>query len=157
MNAVDNPGTTWAHDNIGSGGYTAEYVADSIITTALAGEPRNHIVVLFNLGVNSFGTAIEADWIADVETIVDAVHARWPQASVYLARPWKQGYDAVADDYADWIDTIVAARTFCYVGHDERVWLKGGDNGATMTYDGIHYSSAGQAECAAQWATVLGY
>jgi hypothetical protein len=40
---------------------------------------------------------------------------------------------------------------------DERVWLEGGDDGATMTTDGVHYSSAGQTACAAAWQTVLGY
>lgn len=59
---------------------------------------------------------------------------------------------------AGWIDAIIADYPGrCYAGHDERIWLEGGDNGATMTYDGTHYSAAGQAECVNQWKTILGY
>jgi len=50
----------------------------------------------------------------------------------------------------------VARPGVAYLGHDERVWLEGGDDGATMTTDGRHYSAAGQAECAAQWRSVIG-
>lgn len=123
----------------------------------LAAERSNHTAVLFNLGVNDFGAATEAGWKADVQYIAAAVHARWPQALFYLMRPWKQGHNATADTYAGWIADIVAGCSYCRSGPDERSWLKGADDGATNTTDGIHYSAAGQAAAAAQWKTTLGY
>ena len=33
--------------------------------------------------------------------------------------------------------------------------LEGGDDGATMTSDGIHYSAAGLAEVIAQWSAII--
>ncbi len=114
--------------------------------------------VLLNWGVNyDDATADEATWKANYLAIIDKVHAKAPLAAVYLMRPWKVGYDARAAVLHGWIDDIVAARAFTYVGPDEAVWLEGGDDGATNTADGIHYSAAGQTACAAQWATVLGY
>jgi len=35
--------------------------------------------------------------------------------------------------------------------------LSGGDDGATYTSDGVHYSNAAQTVCAAQWMTAMGY
>jgi lysophospholipase L1-like esterase len=115
--------------------------------------------VIINLGVNDIKVTmpVEATWKTNFLTVLDEVHARHPYARVYLMRPWKRGYSAQADTMAGWIDDIVASRSFLHLGPDERVWMEGGDDGATMTTDGLHYSAAGYAECAAQWQTVLGY
>lgn len=156
FNTAAAPSPQFGGDNIGVGASTAAFWA-TFISTALSTQPDNHVIIPFNIGVNDFGSAIEADWIADVLTVIDACHARWPALNFYLMRPWKRGFNATADTFAGWIDTIVAARTFAHLGPDERVWLKSADDGATMTTDGIHYSVAGEAECAVQWQTVLGF
>lgn len=143
-------------DDVGVGASTAGYWHTNI-DSVLAGQPDNHTSILLNLGVNDFGVATQAAWIADMEYVLDAVHARWPQALVYLMYPWKQSFDSTATTYHGWIDTIIAARTFSRAGPDEAVWLKGADNGATNTTDGIHYSTAGQAAAATQWQTTLGH
>jgi hypothetical protein len=114
-------------------------------------------VVLVNATVNSIG-AVGLQWQTDLAYIVDAMHTKYPSALVYIAKPWRQGYDAQCDTLAGYIDTIIAARAgWAFAGHDERVWLKGADDGATMTYDGIHYTAVGNTEAASQWQTALGY
>jgi len=106
----------------------------------------------------SGGLPAEVTWEADYEAILDAIHAKWPTVRVYIMRPWDRGHDADAAIVSGWITTIQTARSsFVTVGPDEAVWLKGADNGATMTTDGVHYSAAGNAEAAIQWQAVLGY
>ena len=160
INGLAAPSPQYSGDNIGAGATTAGFWATNI-DTRLALDPHadkdNHVIVPYSIGVNDFGTATEAQWIADVETVADVVHARWPAALFYISRPWKRGFDATADTYAGWIATILAARSFCRSGDDERVWLKGSDDGATNTTDGVHYSAAGQIEKAAQMKALLGY
>lgn len=117
-------------------------------------------VVLVNIGVNDQAQdTTQAVFEAGLASALDTVHAAFPSAVCYVAYPWSIGQgDAKANAMAGWIDTVLAARgPWALPGHDERVWLKGADNGATMTTDGVHYSVAGNAECAAQWQTVLGY
>jgi hypothetical protein len=156
INAVTSPSPVFSGDNVAVGAVGADDVASSIAAT-LAAQPNNHTIICYNIGVNDFGVATEAAWIADVQAVADAIHTRWPAAVFYVMRPWKAGFDSTADTYAGWIDTIAASRTFIELGPDERVWLKGGDNGATNTMDGIHYSAAGQTACAAAWQTTLGF
>ncbi len=152
----------WASYNGAAGGQTV-VSALTVMDATLAALPDDFVrgdysAVLLNWGANDVGSLpAEATWEADYLAIIDKVHAKAPNAKVYLMRPWRRGYDAEAATLHGWIDTIVAARAFTYVGPDEAVWMKGADNGAAMTTDGIHYSTAGQAECAAQWKTVLGY
>ncbi len=126
----------------------------------LAGRPE-HVAALVNIGVNDFGTSSPGpsvtQWIADMTTVIDAVHAQWPDALVFLMRPWKRGFDARADQFAAAIDIIIAARDFTRLGPDERIWLKGSDNGTTNTTDGIHYSVAGESACVDAWLHSLGY
>ena len=155
LNVATSPTADWTRTDIAVSGQTAEWFADNI-ASVLSPVTTGQSHVLFNMGVNSFGAA-EADYKADVLTIADAIHARWPAAVIYMMRPWKRGFDATADTHAGWINDLVASRTFIELGPDERSWLKGADDGVTMTTDGIHYSAAGQAECADQWQTTLGY
>lgn len=114
---------------------------------------------LLNLGSNDLaaGTA-ETPFKADLGTILDAVHAWDATTHIHVSYPWRRGYDAAADSMAAWIDEVVAARaTFAEIGDDERAWMKGADDGATMSSDGVHYSTAGQAEKVAQELTEFGY
>lgn len=157
LNVAAAPSTAFALTNIGAAASTAAYWAAGI-DAALAAINTNHSVVLVNIGVNDFGVATEAAWKADMAYTLDAVHTRWPHAAVYLMRPWKRGFNATADTYATWIaDLIVTRSSWLFSGPDERSWLKGADDGATMTTDGIHYSVAGEAEAPEQWLTTLGY
>lgn len=155
----------WRNHDGGIGGSTAASMTLTIGST-LAGFPDDmasgdYRAILVNVGANDMGDpavmANEAAWESYYLTVIDAARAKAKRADIYLMRPWRRGYDAQAATLKTWIDNIVAARAFTYVGPDEAVWLKGADDGAAMTTDGVHYSTAGNVECAAQWQTVLGY
>jgi hypothetical protein len=112
--------------------------------------------ILCNLGVNDYAQSKTYDSVrVSWEYVVEAFHAKWPNAVIFLMRVW--GWEGSA---ASWppnlaIDYIVDTYSYVYAGPDEGVWLRGSDEGATMTYDAIHYSEAGQAECAVQWRNIL--
>jgi lysophospholipase L1-like esterase len=114
-------------------------------------------IITINLGANDVSALpAEATWKADMTAIVDALRAKWSAATIYIARPWRRDYGTECNTLATWIAAIVATYpSNVYVGMDERVWLEGGDDGATMTTDGIHYSAAGQTAAAAAWAAVI--
>ena len=88
---------------------------------------------------------------------IDILQTKWPAAKIYCVQTWIRGKNGEAATMAGWINTIVAARANTFVGHNETVWLEGGDDGATMTSDGVHYSAAGNVEAAVQWKATLGY
>jgi lysophospholipase L1-like esterase len=134
-------------------------IRKSSIDSELASIPLAADYILCNFGANDVtDTPNETYWNTNYQYIIDALHAKWPTAKIYLAKAWRRNYDAWCDTLAGRIDTLIAANPgVCFAGHDERVWLEGGDNGVTMTVDGVHYSTAGEAECAAQWQTILGY
>jgi lysophospholipase L1-like esterase len=118
----------------------------------------NHVFI--NLGVNDWvsGLPNETTWKANYQTIIDAVHAKFADAKIYIVKPWSRNHNSDAVTVAGWIDDIIAANSgVVFAGHDESGWLKGADDGATMTSDGVHYSTAGNAECISQWETVLGF
>jgi hypothetical protein len=154
-------GQTWKEIIIAaSGSSSATWTAGDpkLIDSTLANRYGSPAAILYNLGVNdvSAGTN-EATFKANTLYIIDALHARFPNAQIYLARVWKAGEDAGCAALNGWIDYVITQRTFCHAGHDESVWAKGADNGATMYVDGPHYSAAGKTECANQWKTVMGY
>lgn len=143
-----------------NGGTVATMKARVDADLAALTNPITPAYLLFNLGVNdvSQGLPAEATWKANAGYILDAFHTRWPSINVYVMKVWdRQGPQNDLDTLNTWIDAVVAARVgWAHVGPNEQVWLEGGDDGATMTYDGVHYSASGNAACAAQWKTVLG-
>lgn len=158
--SLNNAGTCklWQErpSKIAVGGTTVEYWATNIATW-LASAVGTPDYVLINLGVNEMASLpAEATWENNYQIVIDAVKTKYPQALIWLVRPWKRGYTAAANTIAGWIDTIVSSNLgVVYVGPDERIWLEGGDDGATMTTDGIHYSDAGVVEASNQWSTIL--
>jgi lysophospholipase L1-like esterase len=114
-------------------------------------------VVLLNFGVND-GAATEEDWKAQYGYILDQMHARWPNATLYVARWWSRGATARANTSAGWVADIVAARSgWCHLGIDERIFLENGDDGVTYTSDGTHPNAAGYELTATKWREVLDY
>lgn len=149
----------WIVTNKGVSGATVASQATAVTTTVkdLPGDTSSYVAVLISLGVND-GFPAEATWKANYQTILDAVHAKLPSALVYLTRPWRTTGGTHWDDLATWIGDLVALNAFARVGDDERVWLEGGDAGATNTSDGVHISiPAGQAAAVTAKKTVLGY
>lgn len=152
----------WRVNNLGLGGTTVENWADTYITSQLAtvGANNGTRFVLVNIGVNDIanGLPAEATWRADFGVVLDAIHAKYPNALVYSMRPWMIGQDAASTTLAGWIAAEEATRAaWALPGPDEQVWAKAGDNGATNYSDAVHYSVAGNAACVTAWETVLGY
>lgn len=115
--------------------------------------------VLVNLGINGVIGAGEAATKADFQTIINACVSRWPACKVYLTKIWNRATaDADLNTFAGWIDDLVSANpTNVFVGIDERTVIEGGDDGATNTTDGTHYSAAGATAAAVAWQAVMGY
>lgn len=114
----------------------------------------------FNWGANEMGDVLpaEATWKANYLAILDGVHTLWPNCACFLTRPWSRGNLTKANTLATWISDIQAARsTFVTQGDDERVWMEGGDDGVTMTTDGVHLSTAGQTGKARAAQIAMGF
>lgn len=129
------------------------------ITTDLANSTGTPTAILVNIGSND-ATALpaEATWKANLATVLDAMHAKWSGATVYVMRPWRRGYGSECNSMATWIADVLSGRSaWAFAGPDERVFLENGDNGATYTSDGIHPNVAGYALTATQWQTAMGY
>ncbi len=140
---------------IAVGGRTVATAQDAI-DAELAVASGTPDVILFNLGKNDVGGAlVEANWKADLGYILDAMHTKWASATVVIMRAWRQGYEAECDNLATWINTVIASRSWCALGPDERVFLENGDDGATYTSDGIHPNDAGSRITATQWALYI--
>jgi len=130
-----------------------EYIAAHPIIDDLNSE----YIFLINSPCGSAAT--EAEFKADLSYIIDAILIKYPTAKIYIPNgQWNRDDEVRCILYRAWTDDVIALYPGqCFAGHKENIWKEGGDNGATMTYDGGHYSAAGDAECAAQWLTILGY
>lgn len=149
---------TYALGSINVNGLRAIYDSNPLDTSLRVTD------VLLNIGVNDVtDSAISATWQTDMNAILDALHTAYPTARIGVMRIWKR-----TDGHATWaakiatiddtyIPACIAGRSYCYLGPDERVWLENGDNGTTLTDDGIHANVAGRAVEAAQWKAVMGY
>ena len=162
LNALDSvSGERWEWYNGGVPGATVASARASI-TTILAAIPYTsdpHVEVLAQWGANDVGALpAEATWKANYLAIIDAVSAKWPQAKVRIAKPWRRGYAPQCNTLAGWIEDIVAARPgVAFVSDDEREWLENGDDGATRTSDGVHPNAAGLVIESAVKLAALGY
>jgi hypothetical protein len=153
-------GATWASSYYAAGSTTLDYAATTGLSSIVAQVPATaglEVICVINWGVNEMAAMpSKADWKADYQTIIDAIVAKNAMAKCILTKPWYVGKDSEAATMAGWVDEIVAENPgVAYAGHNEGVWLKGSDNGATMTSDGVHYSTAGHAECSDQLLAII--
>ena len=134
-------------------------VLEAAVLAGLPAEWQTPRWCTINIGANDVASLpAAATWKASLTSIIDAVRAKWPNALVYVAKPWRRSYGAECTTLAGWITTVIGTYSSgVYAGPDENTWLENGDDGATYTSDGIHYSAAGETECAAEWQTILGY
>jgi hypothetical protein len=135
--------------------------ADAAVTNLAKYHNRTEypLRVLISLGGNDvLALPAEATFKANYQAIISKLVAKWPNIKIYLTKPWRRTYGAECLTVAGWVDYIVSQNPgVVFVGHDENVWMEGGDDGATMSSDGTHYSAAGNAEVINQWKTALGY
>lgn len=131
------------------------------IDSDLASRTDTPDYVLYNVGANDVpAMPTQAQWQADTLYIWDAIHAKWPNAKIFVMKVWVRNQTANNNTYDDtWLPAAVALRSsFVYLHSalDERVFLENGDNGATYTSDGVHPNHAGYMLTAAKWHTALG-
>ncbi len=147
--------------NTGVGGRTVQTTVDNL-TTALPASRLDDPFLLINLGVNdALALPSQSAWVANYLTIIDAAIARWPGVHIYIMRVWGEPRAVNCAVINGWIDGLITARPAnVFYGPDETIWLQGNDDGATMTYDGIHYRDAGapgigEGTCVIQWYALL--
>lgn len=140
-----------------AGGRTTA-TAKAAVDAELAAKDGTPDYILYNLGANDVtAMPVQATWETNTAYILDAMHAKWPLAHIYLMRVWVQGQATNCNTLATWQDNVLASRSaWAHAGPDERIFLENGDNGATYTADGIHPNHAGYVLTAAQWKTALG-
>lgn len=138
------------------GGYTIAQLA-TLVSANVGTEYTTPRYATINIGANDMNPLPSATtWKGNLTTIINTLRDKWPSILIYVAKPWRQGEDADSTTMAGWIDTVIATyASGVYAGPNESVWLKGSDDGATNTTDGIHYSVAGNTACAAQWLAVM--
>lgn len=145
------------------------YAVPGVTTATVAGNIQSYLdgfvevekvpeSVLINLGSNDLvyingGSVNQASWTANMGTILDAVHTKWPTANVYLMRvynsDWPTEQTALDDTY---IPAVLVGRTaWAFVGPDERTFLPGNVS------DNTHPNATGYDLTAAEWQTVMGY
>jgi hypothetical protein len=123
-----------------------------LIDADLAAITTQHDRVLFNLGVNDIavGLPAQAQWESDAGYILDAFHAKFPLAKVYVMRVYNQAYPAESDTLDGWVGNVVAARPgWALLGPDERTFLPGN------LADDVHPTDAGYVLTAQQWRSVV--
>ena len=148
--------------NTGGYNHAGDEVDDlkAVIDGNLAAATHTPEYVLVNTGANDVlhGNTNWTQMIADYGYILDAIHAKWADCMLKVAKIWTR--NAVSDqDYFDdvVIPTVLSTRPWASVGMDERIVIKADDDGATYTTDGTHYSTAGLTVVANAWKSAIGY
>lgn len=105
--------------------------------------PERVSIVLMNWGVNDLdGPLTQSTWESQYSQIVEWAHAVYPNAKIYLAYPWRRGYDSECTVLHQWIDSVIASHSaYTFAGVDEAIVIKGNDDGAAATTDGVHHSN----------------
>lgn len=155
---------TWPDGTLARGGLALS-VLRTYIDADLAtmdGPPTANVQQIFvDATVNGMligGGGVVPQWQTDLAYIVDALHTKYPNATVYIDKPCQRGVGGDCNTLAGYIDTIIAARSpWALAGLDERTWLENGDDYATYTADGVHYNAAGHARKAALLKALIGY
>lgn len=143
-------------------GFTTASIAGSIAAdlAALIAGPSPDFV-LINTGANDVvAMPTQAAWKANMRTILRAIHVKYPSALIRVMRIWRRGQLTNCNSLATWTNDLIAEPEFTpyvAVGPDERVFLEGGDDGATYAPDGVHPNHAGYILTAAEWQANMGY
>lgn len=117
-------------------------------------------IICVNIGINDVAgptTPPEAPWKANLTSILDSLTTKWPAADIFVAKPWRVATDSESAAVAGYIDDVIATYAdHVFVGHDESVWAKGSDNGASMMPDSVHYNTTtAQTVAAAEWLKAI--
>lgn len=129
---------------------TTVALREAAIVSDLAARNDAPAYILCNLGINDIGNgdfdnSTERDtWVTKYQTIIDAMHTKWPLAKIGIMQVWARTYphlDLMNDTY---IPQVITGRAWATIAGDERDFLEGGDDGVTYTSDGVHSNAAGE-------------
>ncbi len=133
-------------------GSIKDRIDDSL--AALDGTPD---YILMDLGINDARNDLpQTETRANFDYVLDAIHTALPSTIIFMARVWDRDHTSQRMLVNATIDSIVSERnSYVKYGHDETIWFEGGDNGETMSGDGLHYNAASEIEVTNQWVTIL--
>lgn len=135
---------------IAQGGATTATIA-GLIDAALATRFDDPTIVFCNVGVNDFGVIDPEDTVTNYRAILTSLRS-WTDAPIGIMRPWKEGSDAAADEFADvLLPDIMDGFENIFIGPDEREYLP------ANTADGIHPTPAGYELTAQLWFESMGF
>ena len=139
-------------------GWTAALAATFIASNPIPTDTASGWAVI-NLGVNDTASMpAQATFKSNYTAIIDAIHASLPNYKILCDLIWAQGQNTNCDTIDGWITDVIATRsTFAFAGIDERIILKGSDNGASETSDGWHPVHAAHLAEANGLKTLMGY
>lgn len=115
--------------------------------------------VLINIGANDTATS-QANFELYLADVLDKVHAKWPSTTILVWKIWRRDAEAQMNLIDDtYIPNVLASRPWATSPSelDERIYLKGSDNGASETTDGIHPTTLGFQLWAAAAKAAMGY
>jgi hypothetical protein len=159
------PDVYWVVDTMGYSGGSVSFIKGKI-DGDLSGLTTNYDKIFLNIGVVEISSAYNEetvmpkanDWIANYQYIINALIKKWPNAKIFIAKPWERTKDREAGILASWIDYLMMVNSrILYPGPDESIWIKDDDDGYTMTTDGCHYSLAGNEEMAKKWTDIMSF
>lgn len=141
-----------------NGGWTVAMRLANIATdlNGIMGSPSDVVCMYGTNEMTSMPT--EAQFKSDYLALIAAWHRKYPDAKVWLMKPWRRGKASEVVTIAAWIDAIVAdpsCSAFTKVGADCSTFLPGTDDGASTTVDGIHPNRAGHILLAAAQAALM--
>lgn len=140
--------------NTGGWNVATKKVADlkAIIDANLAAATHTPEYVLVNIGINDIASAPDYPQMAiDYGYTLDAIHTRWPDSAIYIAKIWARTLDcSYFNDTL--IPSVLSTRSWVSVGLDETLVLPDYDDG-----DGIHYTTEALTAVANAWKTAIGY
>lgn len=154
-------GLTFVEDkprNWAQGGECVQQMADYIdarlmLHTYSTANVRN--IFLLDIGANC---GAQANYPTNLQYTVEAIKAKYANAEIFISFPWVRGMEASNAQLHTYIDNVIALHPdYCFPGDDECIWMEGGDNGATMSTDGVHYSDAGYVAKRAAVRAIIGY
>ncbi|TXH12668.1 MAG: SGNH/GDSL hydrolase family protein [Hyphomicrobiaceae bacterium] len=135
------------------GGWTVATVKAGI-DTALAARADTPTHVLIYLGANDVvSMPVEATYKTNMNYILDAVHAKWANAQIYVGTGGRTGSEANTATLMTWNADCLAGRAYAHAGINYIDVFSG--NEATLLADSVHPNHAGFVVMAAAWQATL--
>lgn len=153
-------GSNWTIYNVAVGGKTLYSLTDGIASNlaALPDTPAPDCA-LINIGANDVANLGTEEYCkGKLRTYVEAINAKWATTPIYFMRPWYGAYEAACDTLAGYLSDIAGEYAYVNLGPDERVFIKGDDNGASTTMlpqPNAHPNGWGRRLAALEWADLI--